>query len=330
MHRSSLDFKLVQRVCLLQQALDQALASLEELRGQIEDKDWIEAQLATTEKYANVQQQAIVQLKQHLSQFTEVQQHLLDVIAYRLNELIDHQQVEFNRLRMKIQQSETELQTYLQYLGSHCTSDHASATSPEAYSLGLETEVMVARVMAVSLSRQLNLARQNLSSLTTEIDDHHLSLNQIITTIQSMMANLAALETTPEYQLQPIALATNTAVTLHEHPEESSMLQGTLRRQELHIHELEKALMEQFKQQTQLKQRCQVLATERDFYKRQLETMQKGSQNNAILSTEQEHDDEAQYAAPTHFLPLPRLRSQPPSPIQPLKLWEEDEFKEFE
>lgn len=105
MHQSSsLDFKLVQRVCLLQQALDQALAALQDLRSQVQDKEWIETQLANTEKYANVQQQAIAQLKQHLSQFTEVQHRLLDVTAYRLNTLIDYQQAEFNRLRIQIQQ----------------------------------------------------------------------------------------------------------------------------------------------------------------------------------------------------------------------------------
>ena len=117
----SIDFKLVQRVCLLQQALDQALESLDELAAQLKDKHQVETQLASTEKYANVQQQAIAHLKHQLSQFTEIQNHLLGVIGFRINELIDQQQQGFDQLNIQFQQSHTELQRYLQYLTQHQT-----------------------------------------------------------------------------------------------------------------------------------------------------------------------------------------------------------------
>ncbi|MEL6763144.1 MAG: hypothetical protein AAFO87_05645, partial [Cyanobacteria bacterium J06607_6] len=61
------------------------------MKTQVQDKHWIESQLASTEKYANVQQQAIAHLKQELAQFAHVQHDLLNVIGYRLNELIDQQ-----------------------------------------------------------------------------------------------------------------------------------------------------------------------------------------------------------------------------------------------
>ncbi|MEL6382131.1 MAG: hypothetical protein AAFQ89_06610 [Cyanobacteria bacterium J06626_18] len=340
MHQSSsLDFKLVQRVCLLQQALDQALAALQDLRSQVQDKEWIETQLANTEKYANVQQQAIAQLKQHLSQFTEVQHRLLDVTAYRLNTLIDYQQAEFNRLRIQIQQGQIELQSYLQYLGGHCSSEN---TSPDYY-LALEAEVMMARTMAVSLSRQVNTAKQYLDSLASDLSNHHLNLSHIIKTLQAMGADLNTFEATADTSSATSAIALNSATAntaalngrttadseclkadaLNSEAEDVSLLQDSLRRQAQRIQELEALLMEQFGQRTQLKQRCQALAVEKDYYKRELEAL-KATQ---AQPPQQPEAATADMESPVFTDPTPhhRLRSQPHPPIQPLKLQEESE-----
>jgi len=56
------------RIRDLEQALDQSLVSLEELRSQIVNQHFLERQLASTEEIANVQQQAIHQLKLQFSQ----------------------------------------------------------------------------------------------------------------------------------------------------------------------------------------------------------------------------------------------------------------------
>ena len=316
---SSLDFKLVQRVCLLQQALDQALDALQDLRSQVEDKQWVENQLANTEKYANVQQQAIAQLKQHLSQFTEVQRHLLGVTAYRLNDLIDHQQLEFDRLRIQVQQGQVELQTYLQYLRGHCSSENGS----QDYYLGLEAEVMMARAMAVSLSRQVNLAKQHLDTLTSDLSHQHLNLSHIIKTIQAMIDDLASFESPSDRSPQSVVSVTESPSHLEANCEDVSVLQSTLRRQELRIHELETVLMEQFEQRTQLKQRCQALAAEKEYYKRQLEALQADNQHATTEHITIAPADLIKSTITTSQLPNHRLRSQPPPPIQPLKLNEE-------
>lgn len=313
---SSLDFKLVQRVCLLQQALDQALDALQDLRSQVEDKQWIENQLANTEKYANVQQQAIAQLKQHLGQFTEVQHHLLGVTAYRLNELIDHQQVEFNRLRIQIQQGQVELQTYLQYLRGHCNSEN----NGQDYYLDLEAEVMMARAMAVSLSRQVNLAKQHLDSLTSELSNHHLNLSHIIKTIQAMIDDLASFESTTEKPPKS-AVSIDDTPSIETDYEDVGILQSTLRRQELRIHELETILMEQFEQRTQLKQRCQALSAEKEHYKRQLEALQTAT--GSMTENAATAADVVKPTLPANQFPHYRVRSQPHPPIQPFKLSEE-------
>ncbi|NJN87337.1 MAG: hypothetical protein HC881_14825 [Leptolyngbyaceae cyanobacterium SL_7_1] len=67
----SLNQQRVNRIYYLEQALDQALACLDELRERVQDQEVLEAQLALTEDFANVQQQAIVRLKQQLHQQQE-------------------------------------------------------------------------------------------------------------------------------------------------------------------------------------------------------------------------------------------------------------------
>lgn len=56
------------RIHHLEQALDQALGYLEDLRRRVQDQKRLEEQLAITEEYANVQQQAISRLKQQLTE----------------------------------------------------------------------------------------------------------------------------------------------------------------------------------------------------------------------------------------------------------------------
>jgi chromosome segregation ATPase len=56
------------RIRALEQALDQSLGSLAELRSQSVNQQFLEQQLASTEAFANVQQQAIHQLKLQFAQ----------------------------------------------------------------------------------------------------------------------------------------------------------------------------------------------------------------------------------------------------------------------
>lgn len=57
-----------ERIRALEQALDQSLASLDDLRSQVVNQQFLEQQLASTEAFANVQQQAIHQLKLQFAQ----------------------------------------------------------------------------------------------------------------------------------------------------------------------------------------------------------------------------------------------------------------------
>lgn len=62
----------IERIHHLEQALDQSLAFQEELRSQLANQQFLESQLASTEEIANIQQQAITQLKQQLAQHRQL------------------------------------------------------------------------------------------------------------------------------------------------------------------------------------------------------------------------------------------------------------------
>ncbi len=336
---NSLDFKLVQRVCLLQQALDQALESLEDLAAQVQDKYWVETQLASTEKYANVQQQAITHLKQQLAQFTEIQDHLLGVMGFRLNELIDQQQQAFDQLNIQFQQSHTELQTYLQYLTHQQQTVPMLERGSEEHYRALEAEVMVARSMTVHLSQYLGSAKQYLDHLNADLGNHHLNLGQIIKTIQAMIVDLATFDHTSTHKSQP-QLAEADGLS-EEWTQERSLaeleiainplldvdaLQTDVRRQQIRIQELQAALAERVHHETHLRQRYQEVAAERDYYRRELQKIHQSEQRQAIDNPSTElmlnHDSLSAELDDQSVLPMPK-RSSPSRPIQPLRFPEE-------
>lgn len=335
---NSLDFKLVQRVCLLQQALDQALESLDELTAQVQDKYWVETQLASTEKYANVQQQAITHLKQQLAQFSEIQDHLLGVMSFRLNELIDQQQQAFAHLNLQFQQSHTHLQGYLQYLSQQQTGQIVERGSQDHY-LALEAEVMVARSMAVHLTQYLGLAKQHLDHLNADLGNHHLNLSHMIKTIQAMIADLATFDHAQEkIQLQqseadePVeGTAAGRSPTDPIEPEtpvpDIAALQASVRRQHARIQELQAALAERSHQETHLLQRYQAVAAERDYYRRELKKLQQAKTSPAVSQLPTFPTQQSADPMPTGDSPsgpvLKRPRSRPSQPIQPLRLPEE-------
>jgi chromosome segregation ATPase len=308
----SLDFKLVQRVCLLQQALDQALGSLEELRAQVQDRQWLESQLAQTEKYANVQQKAIAYLKTQLTQASDTQRQLLQAVLTCLEDLINSQQATVTRLQVQIQQGETELQTYLRQVKPHRPSFHATAPEPPNSLLELEMEVMVARSVAVNLSSQLQAVRHSLQTLATTLSYHHTSVAQLTTAIRSMLADLV------EPSDSAIPLLVCHSATLDFPGSELDALRHTLRMQQVQIQELETALRDHLGQQTHLAHRCQSLAAERDHYRRQLEQLQQTLASHATLE-----EPRGRTIADSPPRPLPR-RLRPSSPIQPLQVREGD------
>jgi chromosome segregation ATPase len=78
------EYDRVSRIRHLEQALDQALESLAEMRQELQEKSFLESQLAATEKFASVQQQAIARLRMRAQQ----QQQIIESHLARCRETV--------------------------------------------------------------------------------------------------------------------------------------------------------------------------------------------------------------------------------------------------
>jgi chromosome segregation ATPase len=281
----SLDFKLVQRICLLQQALDQALDTLDELKLRVEDHQLLESQLAQTEEYSNAQQKIITNLKAQLDEKSEWQNHILQKLLLGVQHMINQQQLELERLRVRIQQSQTEVQDYLVRIKNY----YQSAPSDRLFEQDLEltSEVMVVRALTVSLSSQLQAAQQHIRELDTSLTRHQVNFARLLAYQESIVRQLA----------DPDSL---TQVETEAWEEDPIALMQIIRAQQQKLEELNHELSEQFRQQNRLKYRCQELAAERDHYKRQLLVLQ---QENADLREQvlSQASQASEYEAAIHY-----------------------------
>ncbi len=118
-----------ERIHDLEQALDQSVLSGADLRLQLVDQQFLEAQLASTEEIANIQQQAITQLKQRLAQQqlaleayenqTEEETQSVKDLLLSLEDLAEGQQTDLKRLWLRIHSDcgdPQAQQTYLNWL----------------------------------------------------------------------------------------------------------------------------------------------------------------------------------------------------------------------
>lgn len=280
----SLDFKLVQRVCLLQQALDQALNTLDELKQRVENHELLESQLAQTEEYANVQQKIITHLKHQLDQKNEWQTQVLRNLLAGVQNMIEQQQLELERLRVRIHQSQSEVQDYLVRIKNYYQT--AQSEQPLKPELALTSEVMVVRALIIGLSSQLQSAQQHIRELDTSL-----------TRYQVNFARMQADQEEPD-AAQPLPPLLSDS--LEDWADDPIALLQIIKAQQQKLQELDGELSEQFRQQTHLKYRCQELAAERDHFKRQTLDYQQENEGlrEQILSQASQADE---YEAAIHY-----------------------------
>ena len=305
---TSLDFKLVQRICLLQQALDQAMDSLADLQRRVEDHQMLESHLAQTEEYSNVQQKIILNLQQQLATKTQWQQQVLETVLGQVKALIDGQQIELERLRARVHQSQAEVQNYLVRLKNYCQTEPQETLT----CLGIEmtSEVMLARNLTVSLSSQLQTARQHIYELDKTLTRYQVAFAQMKAQARALsvvdaISPKAAEEKGADLEIDFI-------LTGWETFKDSIALQAVVDAQHQKITELGAELNKQFHQQTHLKQRCQILAAERDYYKQQALDLQRENERLRAQQTQRPTEETriSKWQAPCQD-PNPLFRFKP-------------------
>ncbi|HEY9647310.1 MAG TPA: hypothetical protein V6C88_13115 [Chroococcidiopsis sp.] len=216
----------INRVRDLEQALDQALSCLEELRLKVQDQEVLEAQLAMTENFANVQQQAIAQLKQRLEQ----QQTVLDG------------QVAETRAR---EQAVWELQSALD--------------AQQLQVVELSHEALTQQHQADHLRQQLAEAHSQIQALSASLAAHQQQSIQLELPIDSTYTRAADRQNLALTLRRTQAIAAERQTTI-------AALEKDLAIAQIKVEELEIQIAKHLKSQASWQQRCHELRTECDRY----------------------------------------------------------------
>jgi chromosome segregation ATPase len=143
---------------------------------------------------------------------------------------------------------------------------------------------MLARNLTVNLCSQLQTASQHIHELDRALTRYYVifaqlkaqphvlgnTLHQSLTAPESLPASKAELAPSPEHGLE---------AWYEDSLNDPVALQAIVDAQHQKIAELGAELNKQFQQQTHIKQRCQLLAAERDHYKQQVDDLRRENEN---------------------------------------------------
>lgn len=102
------------RIAQLERALDQTLVQVHDVRSQLVRQEWIEEQLAATEEFANVQQQAILHLKGRIDDRTSEIEHSVETTV--VGSQTDISATPSARLEVRYVQAQQQIQALSQKL----------------------------------------------------------------------------------------------------------------------------------------------------------------------------------------------------------------------
>ena len=265
----SLEHHRLERISLLEQALDQALTSLDDLKLQMRDQQVLENQLAATEDFSHVQQQAITKLKLQLTQQqqvleariaeAQVQNQTFQELLTATEAIAQTQQAELERLRAQIVQDRSEVQVQQKRLEKQLGDLQVSLEEQQQHVLDRESQALAARTHAATLEVQLAEAQQQIESLYTHLSHRQTAFSQLETQLDQAYL---ALE---EYQ--GLLRHTHEAEALvAEQHSAIATLQQDLVTAHGKIEELETQVAKQVMLQAKLQHACQELEAERDRY----------------------------------------------------------------
>lgn len=241
------------------------MESLEEMQQQVANHQMLQAHLVQTEEYANVQQKIIINLQRQLQGKDQWQQQMVGQLLAGVRALVTDQQAELERLRVRIYQSQAEVQDYLVRLKNHYQSLFTSFASEQEQDLN--SEVMIVRALTVSLSSQLQAAQQHIQQLDSTLTKYQVTFARLQAQVNQGPPLEASYHSPIPDQHQPEPTLTAIA-------DDPIALRAIVEVQKQKIDELTGELGYQFRQQTSLKYRYQEVAAERDRLRQQAIALQ--------------------------------------------------------
>lgn len=258
----TLEHERVGRIYHLEQALDQALACIEDLKLQVHDQAFLEAQLATTEEFAYVQQQAIARLKLQLNQQRqlleaqasegELRDQAAQSVLSATESIAQGQQDVLEQLRSRLAQDQAEVYAQRRRLEKQLQDLQIALDSRQQRILELESESLTSRMTTASLEVQLAAAQQQIRNLCLSLNQHQASLANLETQITNSGVTQLSLEPLIQTELQ----------------QELAIAQGK-------VEELETQLDRLLKQQAIWQQNYQELEGDRSSNQAKVEAMER-------------------------------------------------------
>ncbi len=293
----SLNDERVERIYHLEQALDQALICLEELRVQIRDQHLLETQLATTEEFGHIQKQAIARLRMQLDQqqkclttqsgdaakLTPALQEFQEMLQF----ILCAQTTDHERLQDRLIQDRMELSHHCDRLETQVQELQMRLDERQRRIIILEAEVLTARSQIANLQVQIDVAQQQVQELlVNQVDPLPAAIAPDPTVTQLELpldlptthdpilntdaANLAGLKHSMVNGLEPYPPQVPSTASLSKISSSTTAiasLEDELTTQQVKVEELETYLAKQRKLEARWQQRAQELQEECDRYR---------------------------------------------------------------
>ncbi|MBF2088145.1 MAG: hypothetical protein IGR90_04455 [Synechococcales cyanobacterium K32_A2020_035] len=258
----SLNDEQLSRIYHLEQALDQALLYLDELRLKVRDQGILETQLATTEAYASIQRQAIAQLKMQL----ERQQQAIEMyragmgdrdqfflqLLERINTLADDHHTVLEGLHDRLETDRDETRAHYQRLDTTIKDLQTALEARQRQILDLEAEALTAHSRVVELEMEISACHQRIRELYLRLEERSLQTEVDPTPSQAATSSDAAAE---HWLGAPDPSPSD---------EDGQTPIQKLARAKLQRQSLEQHMEQQARQIAKLQQQCQELEGERD------------------------------------------------------------------
>jgi chromosome segregation ATPase len=281
-----LDRERVSRIRHLEEALDQALQCLDDLRSQLQEQSFLEEQLATTEDYSHVQQQAIIRFKLQLAEQqqaleikaleTQQRDQAIQELMATIESMTQAQQQELERLRSYIAQDQVEGQNHRQLLSQQIQELQTVLASRQQRISDLESETLSARTLTASLREQLATAQQQIKDLSVRLRQHQadwaqletqlaeaqerthattkppsIALSSQLATSQELSLSHRRIETLENQLAQQVRLHSHWQQSHHQLEEERDRLQTRLTNLEHQAAEMQEQILHQAQQATE-------------------------------------------------------------------------------
>jgi hypothetical protein len=305
------------RIYHLEQGLDQAMLCIAELKDQVQDQQVLESQLANTEEFAYVQQQAIARLKLQIAeqgqaleaQILEIQQRdqAVEELLVSVEIITQTQQRELERVRLKLMEDQREASHQRSRMGLQIQ-DLQSHLEARQQRIGeLEAETLTSRTSTMSLQVQLESAREQIRELSAK-SPALVALRQDFAKAQGQVEEL-------EQQIAQQTLLHNRWQQNYQAVEEerdrlqtrvASLEQQTAEMQEQVLHQAQHATEQETAVQY-WKDRCYTGQDELSQLKARLRQVEDPVLRGAIAKLLEDKPPEKAEPLPLSAIPLPRL-----------------------